>query len=146
MFRITKYINAIHWSSIAGRCQTFEEYDILGHQVSYLIAIYKYPGLSQENLRDAMFVNKSTVARNVKTLIDKGYAKSEVDSEDKRVNRIYPTQKLIDFFPKIEKYLDEWNNEILSDLSYEEKVTFENLLKKVALKAVNITKEKRDAQ
>jgi len=145
MYRITKYINAIHWSSIAGRCQSFSEFGLLGNQITYLIAIYKYPGLSQENLRDTMFVNKSTVARNIKTLIDKGYAKSEVDSNDKRINRIFPTQKLIDFFPKIEKHLDEWNGEILSDLTDEEKETFEKLLKVVAKKANNIIKEKKNA-
>lgn len=145
MIRITKYINAIHWSSIAGRCESFEEYGILGHQVTYLIAIHKYPGLSQENLRDTMFVNKSTLARNIKALIDKGFARSEVDENDKRINRIYPTQKLKDFYPKIDKHLDEWNSEILSDLTHEEKETFEELLKRVARKAMNNAKEKRDA-
>lgn len=136
MPRITKYINAIHRKAISDRCDVFEPYGIYGNQVSYLIAIYKFPGLSQDDIAENMFVNKSTVARNLKILIDNGYATSKVDENDKRINRIYPTEKLKQFYPFIDQYLDNWNRDVLSDLTNEEQEIFEELLIKIANRAL----------
>ena len=142
MERIMRYINRIHRSSISDRTKYFQQYGLTGHHISYILEIYHTPGLIQEALTDGVFVNKSTVARNIKHLIDMNLVEVKVDDNDKRVNRLFPTKKLLEIFPKIEGYLNEWNDLIMQDLSSEEKVLFITLLKKISDSAVNKGTEK----
>ncbi|MFM1524306.1 MULTISPECIES: MarR family winged helix-turn-helix transcriptional regulator [Helcococcus] len=136
MEKIMRYINRIYRSSISDRTKYFHNYGLTGHHISYLIAIYHNPGLIQEKLTDGIFVNKSTVTRNIKHLVDMELVVARVDTNDKRANRLYPTEKLYELFPLIEEYSNQWNDLIMQDLSDEEKIKFLELLRKISDRAV----------
>lgn len=135
MSNIMKYINRISRICEADRAKFFKNYNISGNQVSYLIAIKKNPGITQESLAENLFVNKSTVARNIATLIEQEYIYRQEDEKDKRIFRVYPTEKLEKIIPILKKYLKNWSNDVTKDLTKEEIDIFEDILKKVAIKA-----------
>lgn len=144
MEKITKHINRIQRAITCHRSRYFEKYGLQGQFISFLLAVNFNPGLSQEDLTEWLNINKSTVTRNIVSLIDLGYITREVDERDKRGYKLFPTEKLKDFIPTIKEYLDDYNRELLSDLSDEEKDIFVKALIKVGNKAFESIEVKHD--
>ena len=88
-----------------------------------LIKIYRNEGISQEELAEALHLNESTIARNLKKLEDKGFIE-RINDKRKKIIKITPkggkiAQKVMD--------LDEmWDKKLKSNLTDEE---YDNLLK-----------------
>ena len=88
-----------------------------------LIKIYRNEGISQEELAEALHLNESTIARNLKKLEDKGFIE-RIKNKKKKIIKITPkggkiAQKVMD--------LDEmWDKKLKSNLTDEE---YDNLLK-----------------
>lgn len=141
MEKITMYINKTQRAINYHRSKAFEKYGLAGNQVSYLIAIYHNPGVSQEAIAKWQYCNKSTVTRNLNPLIDLGFIERVVDEKDKRAYSLFPTKKLIDTFPEIKLYLENYNKELLSDLDDMEREIFVKALIKVSNKALESVKE-----
>src|SRR6185437_10954903 len=55
--------------------------------------IRKREGLSQEELRGLLSIDKAAVTRLVSNLEKKGYVVRYKDKKDKRINRLFPTEK-----------------------------------------------------
>ena len=51
---------------------------LAGCQTPYLTALYRHPGISQEELARTLNVNKSSVARQLSALEDKGYIRRKI--------------------------------------------------------------------
>ena len=116
MERIMKYINRIYRDSLIDREEAFREHGLGGGQVSYLRLICSEEGLSQDEIARILFVNKSSVTRQLNQLEKIGFVLRKTDEEDRRANRIYPTDKARALFPKIMEYLDDWNERITIDV------------------------------
>ena len=88
-----------------------------------LIKIYRNEGISQEELAEALHLNESTIARNLKNIEDKGFIE-RIKKKKKKIIKITPkggkiAQKVMD--------LDEmWDKKLKSNLTDEE---YDNLLK-----------------
>ena len=88
-----------------------------------LIKNYRNEGISQEELAEALHLNESTIARNLKKLEDKGFIE-RIKDKRKKIIKITPkggkiAQKVMD--------LDEmWDKKLKSNLTDEE---YDNLLK-----------------
>lgn len=135
MERIMKYINRVYRASLIDRERAFSEYGLCGPQISYIRLICTNEALSQEDISKYLYVNKSTVARHVNTLEKNGFLIRKVDEDDKRIKRIYPTDKSKKLFPKIIDYLNDWNDKITDFISKEDEKMSVNLLKTLAIRA-----------
>lgn len=62
-------------------------------QIPTLIQIYRHPGITQEGISSNAGIDKGTVAHMVKQLEKADIVTRETDSEDRRINHIYATQK-----------------------------------------------------
>ena len=120
MERIMKYINRAYRASIIDRAEAFEDEDLFGTQLSYILQVVRNPGLSQDTLAKILFVNKSSVTRQINSLEKSGYVRREVDETDRRAKKIYPTDRALAVYPEIMAYLEEWNDGLTGDLSPEE--------------------------
>jgi len=135
MERIMKYINRVYRASLIDRDNAFSKYGLCGPHISYIRLICSNEALSQEDISKYLYVNKSTVARHVNTLEKNGFLIRQVDKEDKRIKRIYPTEKAKKLFPVIMDYLEEWNNKITNFIKKEDENEAINLLKNLAKQA-----------
>ena len=82
-----------------------------------------------------MLVDKSTVARQASVLEDGGFITRTPSPKDKRVLQLYPTEKTLELLPKLTQAMDSWEQELLQDLTSEEKAVFESLFAKVCARA-----------
>ena len=144
MERIQKYINRIYRAAVLDRAGQFEEIGLSGTLVSYILQLVRHPGLNQDELSRKIFVDKSSVARQIRWLKEKGFVDRQIDPEDNRKRLLFPTQKAQAAYVEIEKYLDDWNLVLMEQFSEEEYEDIVDFLRKLAKAASQATKTSLD--
>ncbi len=102
---------------------------------TYVLAICRAPGRTQDELAEDICTSKSTVARRIDRLLELGYVMREPSKEDKRCLKVYPTEKMIDILPEVRKITQEWNSIITEGISDADMGVFESVLSRMEAKA-----------
>lgn len=111
-----------------------------GCQTPYLTALYRSPGISQEEMARQLNVNKSSVTRQLSILEDKGYVKRDPDPKDKRSLLLYPTEKALLLKDRIFNCYSDWSRYLTEDFTEEEKQQLSALMDRIAEKAASYVK------
>ena len=135
MERIMKYINRIYRTSILDRQDAFANTGLSGYQVSYILQICRHPGISQDGLAKHIYVNKSTVARQLNQLEKIGFSIRQANPQDRRLMELYPTSRSVGLQPDILRAIQGWDDDLTSVLSPEEREQLIGILKRVAARA-----------
>lgn len=135
MPHITQLIAHIHRMDYQYRSEKFEPLGLKACHGKYLKVICENPGICQEQLTAHMLVNKSNIARQVAALEEAGFLERRNCSKDKRMIRLYPTEKTLSLQPQIQEALDFRQAYLLQDLSEEEQKTLEDLLGRIQKRA-----------
>ncbi len=98
---------------------------------AYLRHICAEPGISQEQLTRRIGINKSNVSRQVTVLEEDGYVERRVCGKDKRVLRLYPTEKAQALQPQLEAVWDSWEACLGSRLTPGEQALLRELLERM---------------
>ncbi len=98
---------------------------------SYIAAICQSPGITQDHLARALFINKSNVARQVVILEQSGFVERRPCPEDKRAMLVFPTQKAQEALPQIMAIFRRWEDFVAQDLSQEERSLLVSMLDKM---------------
>lgn len=136
MESLMKYIGKTSRCAILYRNSKLEKEGLNGYQHNYILNICKHPGLSQEQLAQKIFVNKSNVTRQLNLLEQNGFITKKTSASDKRVILVFPTQKAHDIYPKVFNLLSEWNNYLLEDFTEEECLRLYSMMEHVMNKAI----------
>lgn len=131
-------INSIHAITRCGRRyreDAFAPMGLKGCHGRYLLEICRNPGIFQEQLTESILVNKSNVARQVAALEEGGFLERRACGKDRRLLRLYPTEKTLALLPQIEEIFRNWEDALLQDLSQEEQDQLEALLQKICHRA-----------
>src|SRR5699024_1205899 len=99
MESLMRYINRTARLSTLYRNEKLKEYGLTGIHHTYILNICRNPGISQEKLAKMIYVNKSSVTRQLARLELKGYVKRIPSTSDKRELLIYPTEKTNEVYP-----------------------------------------------
>lgn len=126
--------------SVISRCANLyraenSSLNIHGVYHSYITAISRYPGSSQEFLAKYLCRNKSSVTRHLAFLENEGFIERKVSAEDKREMLVYPTQKMKDILPETYENARIWNSLLTADIDEEELEIFKKVLGKMCLTA-----------
>ena len=135
MLLFTKAINTISRCTMMYRSDHLQASGLSGYQVTYLLAICRFPGISQEDIAKTIYVNKSNVTRQLVNLEESGWIIRKTNEEDQRQIKVYPAEKALAILPKIRQIFGDWNEFITQDFTKEEKEQFANLLEKMSKKA-----------
>ena len=79
----------------------FRDLELARGQYLYLVRIGEQPGIIQEELSDLLKVDRSTVARSVKKLADKGLIRELTDSSNQKIKKWILTEKGQALYPFI---------------------------------------------
>ena len=135
MGALMKYINRISRCSLLFRNRKLEHEGINGYQHVYIRNICREPGISQDCLAKSIYVNKSSVTRQLALLEQNGFITRTPGSKDKRVMQVFPTRKALDILPEIKRLSDEWESYISAGLTEEERSYFLSILERMMEKA-----------
>ncbi|MFS0782005.1 MarR family winged helix-turn-helix transcriptional regulator [Bacillus sp. 1P06AnD] len=109
----------------------FKEYDLTKGQYLYLVRIYENPGIIQEKLAEMIKVDRTTAARAIKKLEINGFIEKKSDKENKKIKKLFSTEKGKKVYPYIKRENDYSNNIALSGFSEAEMDTIFTLLQRV---------------
>ena len=107
----------------------------------YLKEISDAPGISQEQLAQRLCINKSNVARQAAAMEEEGYIQRRPCGKDKRVLRLYPTEKALSVLPRINRITDSWEELLVRELTESEQQILEILLLRLRGNALAATEE-----
>ncbi|MES9684773.1 MarR family transcriptional regulator [Bacillus sp. AFS001701] len=109
----------------------FKEHDLTKGQYLYLVRIAENPGIIQEKLAEMIKVDRTTAARAIKKLEMNGFIEKKEDKENKKIKKLFATEKGENVYPFIKRENDYSNIVALEGLSEIEVETIFNLLQKV---------------
>lgn len=109
----------------------FKEYDLTKGQYLYLVRICENPGIILEKLAEMIKVDRTTASRAVKKLDMNGFIEKKGDQHNKKIKRLYPTEKGQSVYPFIIRENDHSNKVALDGFSEEEAERALQLLQKV---------------
>ncbi|MCY7790188.1 MarR family winged helix-turn-helix transcriptional regulator [Bacillus haynesii] len=109
----------------------FKEHDLTKGQYLYLVRICENPGIIQEKLAEMIKVDRTTAARAIKKLEMKGFIERRDDEHNKKIKKLFPTEKGNEVFPFIKRENDHSNRVALEGFSEEEAEIIFKLLQRV---------------
>ncbi|MBA9088504.1 DNA-binding MarR family transcriptional regulator [Fontibacillus solani] len=109
----------------------FKEYDLTKGQYLYIVRICENPGIIQEKLAEMIKIDRTTAARAIKKLEINGFIEKKEDTQNKKIKKLYPTEKGENVYPFIKREHDYSNNVALKGFSESEVDTIFNLLQRV---------------
>ena len=115
-----RYISILYRQASVFYSKEFNKFGIGAGQYMFMIHLYKNDGISQEKLSELINIDKGTTAKAIKKLEELGYVERNKDISDKRVNKIYLTDKALEIKNEFLTSLNKWENMLTSNLSDEE--------------------------
>ncbi|MCM3217709.1 MarR family winged helix-turn-helix transcriptional regulator [Niallia taxi] len=109
----------------------FKEYDLTKGQYLYLVRIYENPGIIQEKLAEMIKVDRTTAARAIKKLEINGFIEKRQDETNKKIKKLFPTEKGENVYPLLKRESDYSDKSALAGLTEQETELLYDLLKKV---------------
>lgn len=128
-------LNVIARCTQMQRDEALKELNLRGSQVPYLLELSRRPGLSQEELARALYVNKSTVARQITNLEKSGYVERRPSTTDRRCLLVYPTQFALDTLPQLRTIVYDWNQFLMEEFCDEEREMLRTMMNRIAVRA-----------
>lgn len=123
------------------RTKLLEPLGITVRQASMLMEVCNTPGISQDTLSRRVFLNKSVVARQLAALEENGFVERPTCQKDKRVTRLYPTEKGLQLQPKLQSIWAECEHFLTEGFTEEETAILESLLSRLQVQAAKWVEE-----
>ena len=130
------YISVLYRQFLIYINNNTKDLQISASEYIFLMEMYKNDNMSQEQLSKNLIIDKSATARAIKSLEEKEYIIRKKDDNDKRTNRIKLTKKGIEIKDRLSNLLEEWNNEITSDIDKNLLNTVIDTINKMSIKAI----------
>ena len=148
MASLMRFVNRTARCFTLYRNNQLENEGINGYQHLYIIKICKQPGISQDALVREIYVNKSSVARQLSLLEQNGWIRREPWPEDRRQLLVYPTEKALRLYTKVLQVRESWNQRLLEDFAEDEKILLCDMMERVMQKAAYLLEhpQEGDAQ
>lgn len=109
----------------------FKEYELTKGQYLYLVRICENPGIIQEKLAEMIKVDRTTAARAIKKLEMNNFIEKKDDQHNKKIKKLFPTEKGKSVYPFIKKENDYSNSVALEGFSNKEVESIFTLLQRV---------------
>lgn len=135
-----RQINITHRCAMRYREDQLADTGLAGVHTPYLLALYRNPGMSQEEIARYLNVNRSSVTRQLTALEEKGYVLRRSDPNDRRTLLVYPTEKALALQERMHCVLHDWSEYLTADFTAEEKETLSRLMVRIAQRAEDYMK------
>ena len=132
MIKLTKKIGIISRCIMQYRNKAQKDLGINGCQNVYFYTLNRKAGITQEELSKDLHLNKSNVTRNIQALSECGYINVISDDMDKRVNRVYLSEKGKEVFPLIKESTRVLKEKLLEGFTEKEIEVLDELLNRLA--------------
>ncbi|EAE1811521.1 MarR family transcriptional regulator [Listeria monocytogenes] len=133
---LAKAIAIIHRSESTFKNKKLLETGLNIGQLRYLWTLYKEDGISQESMAKRFMVDKASVTRHIKRLEELGMIRREIDTKDRRIQRIFVTETGFQMHDLIEEVTAEWSALLTANFSEKEKDDLMHLIGRLSDNAI----------
>ncbi|MCK4607891.1 MAG: MarR family transcriptional regulator [Gammaproteobacteria bacterium] len=137
---ISKYIHTIRHAELDFIKQHLAGLDINSCHLPYLLALLHHDGISQEALSKHTHLDKTTISRIIKPLIEAKYVTRKQDANDKRCYCIFLTKKGKGIIPVLQKVIRKWRKILTANTDKDEQKIAFKVLKQMARNANSLEK------
>lgn len=130
MSELFKYFQIISKHSNEYLDSKLKDYELCSCHRVFIKKIYENPGITRDKLKTFVHVHPSNTTRAIDYLEEKGYITKQSKEEDKRICKLYPSEKLEVVYNVLVNAEKEWISIITKDMSEEEISLYKNFLKK----------------
>ncbi|GFZ93286.1 MarR family transcriptional regulator [Paenibacillus marchantiophytorum] len=131
------YISAIYRHMQVAISAELAPYRIGSGQYIFLMAIAFQQPITQKQLSEKLFIDKTTTAKAITKLETEGYVRREVDPADNRYHLLYLTDSGREVVPKVQEALARVKNKTRNGITDEE---YDLLLSLLTIVLRNLTK------
>ncbi|TDT71452.1 DNA-binding MarR family transcriptional regulator [Hypnocyclicus thermotrophus] len=128
-------VSKMHFKTVI---QELEKIGLYKGQPPVLFMLYKKNGLPQNKIAEKIHVSKATLSKMLQRMEKNEFIKRIKDKNDKRITRVYITEKSIKLKPLIDEKFKNINNISFKNFSVEEKKLMKSLLLKIYFNLKNI--------
>ena len=118
-----------------------KDFEINATQLLLLFEISHQNNLNQEKIASRCNIDKGTVARSIKKLEEKDLIIREIDSKNRRQNKVSLTSKGQKILDKSIDLFNHWEDEAFKDNDIIERETLQIVLKQIAINAIKLNQE-----
>lgn len=104
-----------------------EQYQIGWGQLIYLFVVYENEGVTMQEAARIGEVDKGTTTKSIQKLVDQGYMTVRQDENDKRVKRLFTTEKATGIINDLYEYRNLYRKNVFSEIDGDR---FEKMLEK----------------
>lgn len=109
-----------------------EPYDFNRGEIPLLYKLIKKgDGKTQTEICDMLYISKSTTSKIIQRLVEKDYLRKERDEEDRRVTRIFLTERREEIEELLKELDDKAENKMLEGFEDEEKEQLREYLERI---------------
>lgn len=106
---------------LSRKCQSYlsrelNKYNLTSAEQPFFMVLQRCEGITQDDLTAMVCVDKSATARAVKSLEEKGFLIRVQDQNNRRQNRIYPTEKAKQMGEDVRKELLHFNDLLIQGI------------------------------
>lgn len=134
---IERFVGVLNRQSQAYISNALRNIDISYSECIFLSNLYDNEGINQEELSSLLFIDKTITAKSIKSLSQKGFLIRKQYETDKRVKRLYLTDKARDCKEEIFSSLEKWKNFITTGMDIKTKNTILGGLQLMAERAAS---------
>lgn len=116
----------------------FKEFDLAKGHYLYLVRICEQPGIIQEKVAEQIKVDRTTAARAIQKLEEKGLIEKRLEEDNRKNKYLYPTSKGLEVYPHVIREHSYSEQVALQGLNKEQSEQLEQLLTHVRM---NIEKD-----
>ena len=118
--------------------ENLDDVQITYGELTYIYNIKFYPGISQRELAETLFVSEANIAKMVKKLVNKGLVEKRKDENNKSRNIPFLTDKGEEVFIKINVLTCGWERKITKKLSNEKYFEFKEILYELSKESADL--------
>ena len=85
-------------------------------RLPFLVVVVKNPGIAQKDIAKALNIEPPTVAITIKRMEKDGLVTRKNDLYDRRILRVYPTERAKEVYEEMKEKVSKLENEILKSL------------------------------
>ncbi len=131
------YFSVLHRKSQMFITAACEHLELTYAEYALLLRLYNEEGVSQEKLAELLFLDKAVIARTITLLEKKELIRREQSKKDKRVKRVYLTERALMEKDYLQGVLRAWIRYISKDFETGEMEQISRNIEKLALNAAD---------
>lgn len=126
-----RLISAIHRKIHQRVAAELRDYAVDIGQFFFLLYILNHDGISQDEMAQNLYLDKTTASKGIKRLMEMGCVERKVNPNDRRQFQLCTTQKAKEMAPDLNKIYTDAQKILVKNLSTQEKDCLNRVLQKM---------------